>query len=45
MIIKGNEVGLAVEESYYIRRQYANRQQRQSRHRIWIHIKFIKLLY
>jgi methyltransferase-like protein 6 len=36
------EVGFSVEEAYYIRRQYANRLQRQARHRIWIHGKFVK---
>ena len=37
------EVGLALEESYYVRRQYANRQQKRARHRVWIHAKFVKL--
>jgi hypothetical protein len=30
-------------ECFYIRRQYANRQQRQARYRIWIHAKYIRI--
>lgn len=34
--------GLHQEEAYYVRRQYANRQQKVARHRVWIHAKFVK---
>jgi hypothetical protein len=30
-------------ECSYIRRQYANRQQKQARYRIWIHAKYIRI--
>lgn len=36
------EVGLEVEEMYYIYRQYANRQQKKARYRVWIHAKLLK---
>lgn len=36
------KVGFEVEELYYVLRQYANRQQRKARYRVWIHAKFIK---
>eukprot|EP01038_Epipyxis_sp_PR26KG_P012649 gene12649-16958_t len=35
--------GLRCEESYYIRRQYANRQQKKARFRVWIHAKYVKI--
>jgi methyltransferase-like protein 6 len=34
--------GLEVEECYAIRRQYANRQQRKMRRRVWMHAKLRK---
>lgn len=37
-------VGFEVEEIYYIYRQYANRQQRRARYRVWIHAKLRKPL-
>eukprot|EP01032_Pedospumella_encystans_P011779 gene11779-13672_t len=36
-------LGFRHEESHYVRRQYANRQQKVARHRVWIHAKFVKL--
>lgn len=33
---------LEVEDTHYILRQYANRQQKNSRHRVWIHAKYVK---
>lgn len=33
---------LEMEEGEYILRQYANRQQKVARHRVWIQAKFIK---
>jgi hypothetical protein len=36
------QVGLVLEESHYVRRQYANRQQKEARRRVWIHAKFAK---
>jgi hypothetical protein len=39
----GSQVGLVLEEGHYIRRQYANRQQKEARRRVWIHAKFVKL--
>ena len=37
------QVGLVQEEAHYVRRQYANRQQKVARHRVWIHAKFVKI--
>lgn len=37
------QAGLRVEESENILRQYANRQQKQARYRVWVHAKFVKL--
>lgn len=37
------KVGLRQEEAHYVRRQYANRQQKVARHRVWIHAKFVKI--
>lgn len=37
-------VGFEVEEIYYIYRQYANRQQKKARYRVWIHAKLRKPL-
>jgi methyltransferase-like protein 6 len=34
--------GLEVEECYAIRRQYANRQQKKMRRRVWMHAKLRK---
>ncbi len=34
--------GFAVEELHYILRQYANRQQKKARYRVWIHAKLVK---
>jgi hypothetical protein len=34
--------GLEVEECFEIKRQYANRRQRQARYRVWLHAKLIK---
>jgi len=34
--------GFEVEENDYILRQYANRQQKVARNRVWIHSKFVK---
>jgi hypothetical protein len=36
-------VGLQLIEKYYVRRQYANRKDEQSRKRVWIHAKFVKI--
>jgi methyltransferase-like protein 6 len=36
------KVGFEIEELEYIYRQYANRQQRKARYRVWIHGKFVK---
>lgn len=36
----GEEAGFHCEESYYIHRQYANRQKKQARYRVWVHVKF-----
>jgi methyltransferase-like protein 6 len=36
------EAGFVVEESHFILRQYANRQQRKARYRVWIHAKLVK---
>lgn len=33
---------LEMEEGEYILRQYANRQQKVARHRVWIQAKFVK---
>jgi hypothetical protein len=33
------DIGFECEEAYYIRRQYANRQQKTVRYRVWIHMK------
>ena len=35
--------GLIQEEAFYIRRQYANRQQKVARYRVWIQAKFVKI--
>ena len=35
-------IGFQIEELYYIYRQYANRQQRKARYRVWVHCKLIK---
>jgi hypothetical protein len=40
LIKLAEEIGFHCEESYYIHRQYANRQQKQARYRVWIHLKF-----
>ncbi len=37
------EAGLRCEESSDILRQYANRQQKAARYRVWIHAKFVKI--
>jgi methyltransferase-like protein 6 len=37
------QAGLRCEENEYILRQYANRQQKTARYRVWIHAKFTKL--
>lgn len=37
------QVGLVVEEAEYVLRQYANRQQRRARYRVWVHAKFRKI--
>ena len=39
----GAQAGLQLQEGHYIRRQYANRQQKEARRRVWIHAKFVKL--
>jgi methyltransferase-like protein 6 len=36
-------IGFEVEEMYYIHRQYANRQQKKARYRVWIHAKLVKV--
>lgn len=36
-------LGFRHDESHYVRRQYANRQQKVARHRVWIHAKYVKL--
>lgn len=36
------EAGFEIEELHYILRQYANRQQKKARYRVWIHAKFVK---
>jgi len=35
-------IGFRVEESYYIRRQFANRKEKVARYRIWVHMKLVK---
>eukprot|EP01033_Poteriospumella_lacustris_P005824 gene5824-4180_t len=40
LISLGSAAGFQVEESYYIHRQYANRQKKQARYRVWVHVKF-----
>lgn len=40
--ILAQSVGFIIEEAYPIQRQYANRQQKKARYRVWIHAKFIK---
>lgn len=40
LIQLGTAAGFHVEESYYIHRQYANRQKKQARYRVWVHVKF-----
>jgi 2-polyprenyl-3-methyl-5-hydroxy-6-metoxy-1,4-benzoquinol methylase len=37
------KAGLRCDENEYIMRQYANRQQKAARYRVWIHAKFTKL--
>lgn len=38
----GRGVGFECEECYYIHRQYANRNQKKVRYRVWLHGKFVK---
>lgn len=40
LIQLGSAAGFHCEESYYIHRQYANRQKKQARYRVWVHVKF-----
>lgn len=37
------ETALREEESGYIMRQYANRQQKQARYRVWVQAKYVKV--
>lgn len=37
-----NTYEMAMEENEYILRQYANRNQKVARHRVWIHGKYVK---
>ncbi len=36
------QVGFVCEENDFILRQYANRQQKKARYRVWIHAKLVK---
>lgn len=40
----GQDIGFICEEQNNICRQYANRQQKKARYRVWIHVKFVKPL-
>lgn len=37
------QAGFHIEEAYYIRRQYANRQQKKARRRVWLHLKLVAM--
>jgi methyltransferase-like protein 6 len=40
----GTGIGFQCEECFYIKRQYANREQKKVRYRVWLHGKFVKPL-